>query len=51
VASESGIFQEPRQLEDIGGTNRGVSVLDYDTFSESQFGVRKPDFGPRACRP
>jgi hypothetical protein len=50
VASESGIFQEPRTLEEIGGRSEIVSVLDYDTFSELQFGVPKPDFGPQACR-
>jgi len=38
-------FQVPRKLEEIGGRSEIVSVLDYDTFSELQFGVPKPDFG------
>jgi hypothetical protein len=44
-ASESGIFQVPRKLEEIGRRSEIVSVLDYDTFPELQFGVPKPDFG------
>ena len=43
--SESGIFHVARRLGEIGGRSEIVSIPDYDAFSESQFGVPKPDLG------